>query len=327
MSTEHGAKSIIAALAANIGVALAKLVAFFFTGSSSLLTEFVHSCADCGNQILLLIGRHRSGKSADHKHNFGYGRRRYVYGFVVAVMLFLLGGVFSLYEGFHKWQHPEPLRDAWIAIVVLGAALLMEGSSFRVAVSEARGLKGKRSLLGFVKATKNPELPVILLEDFGALLGLVLALGMVVLSVITGNGRWDAVGAMSIGVLMLSIAIFLGVEMSAMLVGESALPEEAALIEQVLEDAPGIEEVLDVRTMHIGPDEVLVAVKITVSQTDSGSEITSDLEAAEDAIREAVPSAKHVYLDIEDPNSVDAGEPEKATEQGTPEPPLGSARP
>ena len=297
MSTEGGIKAVIAALIANAGIAVSKFVAFSFTGSSSMLSEAIHSVADSGNQILLLIGNKRARKPADEKHPFGYGRRRYVYGFIVAIVLFMVGGVFSLYEGIHKWQHPEPLNDWWIAIVVLVIAIGLESYSFRTALREADKSRGNRSLFGFVKAARQPELPVILLEDAGALIGLVLALLGVGAAVITGDGRFDAAGAMSVGTLLVVIAIFLAIEMTAMLVGESALPEQVAAIRKALEDSGGVERVIHLRTMHAGPDELIVAAKIAVHHSDTGTQIARDIDKAEKALRAAVPSAKYIFLE------------------------------
>jgi cation diffusion facilitator family transporter len=297
MSTEGGIKAIFAALIANAGIAVSKFVAFAFTGSSSMLSEAIHSVADSCNQILLLIGNKRASKPADESHPFGYGRRRYVYGFVVAIVLFLVGGLYSLYEGLHKWQNPEPLTDWWIAVVVLLVAIGLEGYSFRTAFKEANKSRGRRSLFGFIRASRQPELPVILLEDAGALTGLMFALFGVGAAVITGNGRFDAVGAMSVGVLLVVIAIFLAIEMTAMLVGESALPEEVAAIRAALESSDGVERVIHLRTMHVGPDELLVAAKIAIHHSDTGAEIAVDIDNAEIALRAAVPSAKYIFLE------------------------------
>lgn len=290
-------KAVFAALAANLGIAVSKFVAFAFTGSSSMLSEAIHSVADSGNQILLLIGNKRSQKVADAQHPFGYGRRRYVYGFVVSIVLFMVGGVFSLYEGIHKWQHPEGLQDWWIAVVVLVMAIGLEGFSFRTAIREANKSRGKRSFFRFVKDARQPELPVILLEDAGALVGLVFALFGVGLAVITGNGRFDAMGAMAVGTLLIVIAIFLAIEMTAMLVGESALPEEVAAIRTALESSPGVLRVIHLRTIHVGPDELLVGAKIAVAHSNTGVEIAQDIDDAEKALRAAVPSARYVFLE------------------------------
>ncbi len=297
MSTEGGMKAVVAALLANIGIAISKFVAFFFTGSSSMLSEAIHSLADSGNQVLLLVGNKRSKKGADDRHNFGYGRRRFVYGFVVAIVLFLVGGLFSLYEGFHKWQHPEPLDDWWIAVVVLLVAIGLESFSFRTAIREANHSRGKRSMVQFVREARQPELPVILLEDAGALVGLVFALMGVGLAVITGDGRFDAMGAMAVGTLLVVIAIFLAMEMTTMLVGESALPEEVAAIRAALESSPGVLRVIHLRTLHIGPDELLVGAKIAIAHNDTGAQIARDIDAAEAALRAAVPTATYVFLE------------------------------
>lgn len=297
MSTEGGIRAVVAALLANLGIAISKFVAFFFTGSSSMLSEAIHSVADSGNQILLLVGNQRAKKPADDQHPFGYGRRRYVYGFIVAIVLFLVGGLFSLYEGFHKWQHPEPLSDWWIAVVVLGLAIVLESFSFRTAVKEANRARGRRSIFGFVKAARQPELPVILLEDAGALVGLVFALCGVGLAVITGDGRYDALGAVAVGTLLVVIAVFLAIEMTAMLVGEGALPEEVAAIRAALEAAEGVRRVIHLRTLHVGPDELLVAAKIAILNNDTGAQIAQDIDSAERALRAAVPTARYVFLE------------------------------
>lgn len=290
-------RAVLAALLANIGIAISKFVAFLFTGSSSMLSEAIHSVADSGNQVLLIVGNKRSRRPADEQHNFGYGRRRYVYGFIVAIVLFMVGGMFSLYEGWHKWQNPEPLNDWWIAVVVLLVAIGLESFSFRTAVREANRSRGRRSLFAYVKAARQPELPVILLEDAGALIGLMFALMGVGLSVITGDGRFDAMGAMAVGTLLVVIAIFLAMEMTAMLVGESALPEEVAAIHAALAGAPGVVRVIHLRTLHVGPDELLVAAKIAVADSDTVAQVAAGIDSAERAVRAAVPTARYVFLE------------------------------
>lgn len=290
-------KAVIAALLANVGIAVSKFIAFAFTGSSSMLSEAIHSVADSGNQVLLLVGNKRSKKAPDAQHQFGYGRRRYVYGFIVSIVLFLVGGLFSLYEGFHKFQHPEDLSDAWIAFLVLGIAIVLEGFSFRTAVREANRARGKRSLFRFLRDARQPELPVILLEDLGALMGLVFALFGVSMAVVTGDGRWDGLGAMAVGTLLVVIAIFLAFEMAAMLVGESALPEEDAAIRAALASSPLVDRVIHVRTLHVGPDELLVGAKIAISKSDTGAEIAAGIDDAEARLRAAVPSATYIFLE------------------------------
>ncbi|MDQ1305710.1 MAG: hypothetical protein QG671_1542 [Actinomycetota bacterium] len=297
MSTEGGTRAVVAALGANLGIAAAKFVAFAVTGSSSMLSEAIHSVADSGNQILLLVGGKRSKRPANSGHQFGYGRVRYVYGFIVAIVLFLVGGVFSLNEGIHKLTVKEDLHDLPVAVGVLLFALVLEGFSFRTALKESNKARGAHSLPSFVRRVRQPELPVILLEDFGALVGLVFALVGVTLAAVTGDSRWDALGAIAVGALLIVIAVFLAMEMSAMLVGESALPEQQQAIEQALEASPLITSVIHLRTLHTGPDQLLVAAKIAIAGADTGAEIARGIDEAEAAIRAAVPSATYIFLE------------------------------
>jgi cation diffusion facilitator family transporter len=297
VSTEGGTRAVIAALIANAGIAVTKFIAFALTGSSSMLSEAIHSVADSGNQLLLLLGGRRALRDADDKHQFGYGRVRYVYAFVVSIVLFLLGGLFSVYEGWHKVHAPEPLTSPGVAFAVLGIAIVLEGFSFRTAVREANRSRGSRSLWRFVRDARQPELPVVLLEDFGALIGLVFALIGVTLSVVTGDGRWDGIGALAIGSLLLVIAVFLALEMSSMLVGESAVPEQTEAIRAAIESEPLVESVIHLRTLHTGPDEILVAAKIAVRTTDTGEQIADAIDGAERRVREAVPETRWIYLE------------------------------
>jgi cation diffusion facilitator family transporter len=297
MSTEGGTKAVVAALAANVGIAITKFVAFVITGSSSMLSEAIHSVADSGNQVLLLIGGRRAKREADDKHQFGYGRVRYVYAFVVSIVLFCLGGVFSLYEGWHKFHEPEELSSPQVAFAVLGIAIVLEGFSFRTAIREANKSRGKRSLGRFIRDARQPELPVVLLEDFGALVGLVFALIGVSLAVVTGDGRWDGIGAIAIGSLLLVIAVFLALEMSSMLVGESAVPEQTAAIRAALESEPLVNSIIHLRTLHTGPDEIMVAAKIAVDHDDTAAQVAAAIDGAERRIREAVPQARYIFLE------------------------------
>ena len=297
MSTEGGTKAVIAALLANTGIAISKFFAFAITGSTSMLSEAIHSVADSLNQVLLLIGGKRSRRVADDKYQFGYGRVRYVYGFMVAIVLFMVGGIYSLYEGWHKWSHPEPVTDYWVAIGVLSIAIVLEILSFRTAIIETNKVRGKRSFAKFIKDARQPELPVILLEDFGALIGLVFALVGVSAAVITGDGRWDGMGAMAIGSLLIVIAVILVREMSGMLVGEGALPEEYDAVQAALESAPLVERVIHLRTLHVGPDSLLVGAKIAISKSESAEDIARGIDEAERLLRIAVPSAHYVFLE------------------------------
>lgn len=297
MSTEGGTKAVIAALLANTGIAVSKFVAFAITGSTSMLSEAIHSVADSLNQVLLLVGGKRSRRIADDKYQFGYGRVRYVYGFLVAIVLFMIGGIYSLYEGWHKWSHPEPVSEYWVAIGVLVIAIILETFSFRTAIVETNKVRGNRSFAKFIKDARQPELPVILLEDFGALIGLIFALAGVTTAVVTGDGRWDGMGAMAIGSLLIVIAIILVREMSAMLVGEGALPEEYDAVQAALESAPLVERVIHLRTLHVGPDALLVGAKIAITHDQTAEDIARGIDEAERLLRIAVPSAQYVFLE------------------------------
>ncbi|WP_433080426.1 cation diffusion facilitator family transporter [Dactylosporangium sp. CA-052675] len=314
MSTEGGTKAILAALAANLGIAVTKFVAFFLTGSSSMLAEAIHSVADSGNQGLLLLGGKQASKRATARHPFGYGRERYIYAFIVAVVLFFVGGVFAIYEAWHKISHPEPIESwQWVPVAVLLAAIVMEGLSFRTAIGETRKIKGKATWVQFIRRAKEPELPVILLEDFAALLGLVLALFGVGLTLITGNGIWDGIGTAAIGVLLIAVAGVLAVEMKSLLVGEAATPDQVAAIERAIVDGPEVERVIHMRTVHLGPDELLVAAKIAVRHNETADEIARGIDAAEARIRAAVPIARVIYLEPDIYRAAKAGEADQNT--------------
>jgi cation diffusion facilitator family transporter len=297
MSASGGTRAVIAALLANTGIAISKFVAFFVTGSTSMLSEAIHSVADSLNQVLLLIGGKRSKREATEQYQFGHGRVRYVYGFIVAIVLFLIGGLYSAYEGWHKWTHPEHIENANIAFGVLIIAIILESLSFRTAIKEANHARGNRSMAKFIRDARQPELPVILLEDFGALIGLLFALTGVSVAVVTGDGRWDGLGAISIGILLIIIAVILVREMSSMLIGEAALPEEAKAVRNALIGAPIVASVIHLRTLHVGPEELLVAAKIAVAESSSAEQIVRGIDEAEKMLRAAVPTAKFVFLE------------------------------
>lgn len=313
MSTEGGVKAVLAALGANLGIAVAKFTAFAFTGSSSMLSEGIHSLADSGNQVLLLVGGRHAKRDPNRRHQFGYSRVRYVYGFVVAIILFTLGGVYSLYEGVHKLQHGEELKDLYVAVIVLVIAMALEGFSFRTAKREADRDRGSRSLLQYVRRVRQPELPVVLLEDFGALIGLVFALFGVGMAALTGDSRWDALGAIAVGSLLVVIALFLAKEMASMLIGESALPEQQKAIEDALARAELVDRVVYLKTLHTGPDELLVAAKIAIASDETAADIARGIDEAEVAIRQAVPTATHIFIepDLYRPHAPGPGEPER----------------
>ncbi len=294
----HGTKAIVAALVANIGIAISKFVAYLVTGASSMLAESIHSVADSGNQVLLLVGGKRSARAATPQHPFGYGRDRYIYSFIVAIVLFSVGGLFALYEGYHKLTHPEELTSPQWALGVLVVAIGLESYSFRTAIKETRAIKPpEQSFWDFIRHARQPELPVILLEDFGALVGLVLALLGVGLATITGNGVFDGIGTVCIGALLVVIAVILAIETKSLLLGESATPEDQRKIVAALENGPDPVSVIHMKTMHLGPDEVLVAAKIAVDRGETAAEIAAGIDAAESRIREAVPSARVIYLE------------------------------
>ena len=328
MSAEGGTRAVIAALLANLGIAATKFLAFFLTGFSSMLAEAIHSVADSGNQILLLIGGKRSRREATPQHPFGFGRERYVYSFIVSIVLFTLGGCFALYESWHKWQEtrgetefdPFESRWWWVPVVVLLVAIGMEGFSFRTAVRESNKLRGSRTWVRFVRSSKAPELPVILLEDFGALIGLSLALLGVGLMLITGNPIFDVLGSASIGVLLVLIAAFLAVEMKSLLVGESATPEHQQAILEALTAPDAVQRVIHSKTMHLGPEELLVAAKLAVAATERADEVAAAIDEAERRARDAVPELTLVmYLepDVDRGDAyVSADRPESQTPAG-----------
>jgi cation diffusion facilitator family transporter len=297
MATEGSTKAVVTAMFANLGIAVTKFVAFLLTASSSMLAESVHSLADTSNQLLLLLGGRRAKRAATPEHPFGYGRERYVYGFIVSIVLFSLGGLFALYEAWHKWQDPHPIESwAWVPIVILLVAMGMEGFALRTAVVESNRTRGNRSWARFVRTAKAPELPVILLEDLGALLGLTFALVGVSMTLITGQGRWDAAGTAMIGLLLVVIAAILAMEMKSLLVGESASREHQTAIANAL-PGNGVESIIHMRTMHLGPEELLVAAKIAVEPTATAEDITRAIDAAEHRIRTTVPIACIIYLE------------------------------
>ncbi|MEV4468935.1 MULTISPECIES: cation diffusion facilitator family transporter [Nonomuraea] len=297
MSASGGTKAIIAALSANLAIAVAKFVAAVFTGSSSMLAEGIHSVADSGNQVLLLVGGKRAARASTREHPFGYGRERYFYAFVVAVVLFTIGAAFSLYEGIHKIGDPHQVESPIWAFAVLIFAIIAEALSFRTAVKESNPLRGKQSWISFIRRSKSPELPVILLEDLGALLGLIFALFGVTMAVVTGDGVWDGIGTLMIGVLLAIIAVVLAIETKSLLVGEGASPEMETRIRAALESAPEVERVIHMRTLHLGPEELLVAAKIAVEHNDTAADVARGIDEAERRIRDAVPIARVIYLE------------------------------
>jgi cation diffusion facilitator family transporter len=305
VSAEGGTKAVVAALTANLFIAATKFVAFFLTQASSMLAEAIHSVADSGNQILLLVGGKRAQRAATPEHPFGYGRERYVFGFIVAVVLFSVGGLFALYEAYHKYEEvhagkPNQLLDGpwwWVPLVVLTAAIIAESFSFRTAILESNKVRGRQSWRKFISTAKAPELPVILLEDLAALLGLVLALFGVGMTLITRNGYFDVIGTALIGLLLVLVAITLAIETKSLLLGEAAGVESVEKIEAALAQTSGVERTIHMKTLHLGPEEILVAAKIAVRASASASEVAETIDRAEVAIREAEPMVTALYLE------------------------------
>ena len=298
MSADDGnRRAIVAALAANLGIAVAKLVGFVITGAASMLAEAVHSIADTSNQALLLIGGRRARREATAAHPFGYGRERYFWAFIVALVLFLLGGVFAISEGIDKLRHPHDLESTVVAVVILMVAIGLESFSLRTAINEATEVRGSQGWWEFIRHAKGPELPVVLLEDTGALLGLVFALTGVGLGALTDNARWDALGSLGIGILLVVIAWVLVIEMKSLLIGESASPRDEARIRIALAESPSVLGVIHLRTEHLGPEELLVGAKIELDHSLTLPEVARCIDEAERHVRNAVPKARLIYLE------------------------------
>ena len=305
MSASGGTKAIVAALAANLGIAVTKFVAWLLTGSSSMLAESIHSVADSGNQALLLLGGKRAQRKATPEHPFGYGRDRYIYAFIVSIVLFSVGGLFALYEAWHKYHEATHSADRgaiteyhWVPVTVLIVAIALETYSFRTAIKESNLVRGNASWVQFVRRAKAPELPVVLLEDLGALVGLILALFGVSMTLLTENGVWDAAGTAMIGLLLVVIAIILAIETKSLLLGEGAGPEDLEKIEKAIcAEGTGVERIIHMKTLYLGPEELLVAAKIAVPATERAGELAAGINDAESRIRAALPIARVIYIE------------------------------
>jgi cation diffusion facilitator family transporter len=316
---EGSRKAILAAFFANLGIAIAKFVGFLITQSASLLAEAIHSVADSANQLLLMLGGNRARKTATPTHPFGYGRERYFWAFVVALVLFSMGGLFALYEGIEKLRHPHAVESLPVAVTILVVAMILEAFSLRTAVLESRKVKPPRaSWRQFIHRTKQPELPVVLLEDIGAMVGLVLALTGVVLSAVTDNPRFDAMGSVTIGVLLILIAAVLAWEMKGLLIGEAATPEMEDRITDAIAASPHVVRLIHMRTEHLGPDELLVGVKVELSSGLTVTELADAINEAEARVRQAVPEARIMYLEPDVYREVPA-EVSSPTHQGSSE--------
>ncbi|MGI8458487.1 MAG: cation diffusion facilitator family transporter [Propionibacteriaceae bacterium] len=301
----HGSTAVVAALIANLSIAVVKFIAFFLTAASSMLAEAIHSVADSGNQVLLLVGGRRATRAATPQHPFGFGRERYVFAFIVSIVLFSVGGLFALYEAFHKYHEvaeglPNQLLESafwWVPVIVLFAAIIAESLSLRTAIKESNKTRGQQTWIRFVRSAKAPELPVILLEDFAALTGLAFALAGVGLTLVTGNAIFDVIGTALIGLLLVAVAVTLAIETKSLLLGESASPQVLIRIEQALTSTPGVDRIIHMKTLHLGPEEILVAAKIAVPAAETAAHVADAIDAAEKAIREVEPMVTALYLE------------------------------
>jgi cation diffusion facilitator family transporter len=297
MSAGESRGAVVAALVANTGIAVAKFVGFVITGSGALLAETAHSVADCGNQVLLLLGQRRSGLSANERHPFGHARENFFFAFLVAVILFMLGAGFAAREGYDKLVHPHEVESAAVAIGILLAAIVLEAFSLRTAVRAANLTRAGRRWWRFIRETKAADLNVILLEDTAALLGLVLALIGVTMTAITGDSVWDAAGTLAIAVLLAVIAVVLAIETKSLLIGEAASPEETDTIRRAITSIDAIHDVVHLKTEHRGPDEILVAAKVAVEPGTSSDVVAKAINEAEARIRAALPSARYIFIE------------------------------
>ena len=307
----HGTKAVVAALLANTGIAVAKFIGFAITGSGAMLAEAIHSVADSGNQALLLLGGRRAKRRPTPEHPFGYGRERYFWSFVVALVLFSLGGAFAIFEGIEKIRHPHELESIGVALGILGVAILLESWSFRTAIKEATPLKGDATWWQFIRRSKNPELPVVLLEDLGALVGLVIAFSAVLVAHVTEDAIWDGLGTLCIGILLTVIAIVLAIEMKSLLIGEAAAPTTEARIKDAIESDPSVTRLIHLRTEHLGPEELLVGAKVQLTDTPTATDVAAAINRVEHAVRAAVPEAGVMYVepDIYSADHPEASEP------------------
>lgn len=288
---------MIAAFFANLGIAIAKFVGFAFTRSSAMLAEAIHSVADTGNQALLLLGGRLAKRHPDDEFQFGYARERYFWAFVVSMVLFSLGSLFALFEGYEKLRHPEELENIAWAFAILGLGMAFEGYAFYTAVTTSVDVKGSRTWWQFIRTSRVPELTVVLLEDFGALIGLVIALSAITMATVTGDPVWDGIGTVTIGLLLGAIAILLAIEMRGLLIGESARPGVYREIRDAMLRAPHVQDVIHLRTQHFGPDQLLVGAKLAFDPDLTFSQLADAINGVEQSVREVVPIARPMYIE------------------------------
>jgi cation diffusion facilitator family transporter len=289
-------RAILFALGANLGIGVSKAGAAWYTGSGAMLAEAIHSFADCTNQLLLLLGLKRARKPVSEEHPLGYGKAIYFWSFLVALLLFSMGGMFSVYEGVHKLRHPELPRSPWVAVIVLVIAILLEFGSLRAALQEVRRVQGRRTFVNWFRTSRQSELIVVVGEDIAALLGLTLALGAVVATMLTGNPLFDALGTIAIGVVLILVAVAVGVEVKSLLIGESADPQEVAAIRQWLEGRPEVARVYRLITLQLGLEQ-MVSVKARMRETDAASRLITDINRVERELRAAFPRIRWIFFE------------------------------
>lgn len=289
-------RAILFALGANLGIGVSKAGAAWYTGSGAMLAEAIHSFADCTNQLLLLLGLKRARMPVSEEHPLGYGKAIYFWSFLVALLLFSMGGMFSVYEGVHKLLHPELPRSPWVAVIVLVIAILLEFGSLRTALQEVRRVQGRRTFVNWFRTSRQSELIVVVGEDIAALLGLTLALGAVVATMLTGNPVFDALGTIAIGVVLILVAVAVGVEVKSLLIGESADPQEVAAIRQWLEGRPEVARVYRLITLQLGL-ELMVSVKARMRETDAASRLITDINRVERGLRAAFPRIRWIFFE------------------------------
>jgi cation diffusion facilitator family transporter len=297
MSANGGTRAVLAALFANMGIAVAKFVAFIFTGASSMLAEAIHSAADSGNQALLLLGGKLSRREASNRHPFGYGRERYFWSFIVALVIFSIGATFAIYEGIDKIRHPHEIDAPIWAFTVLSLGIVLESFSFRTAIAESRLVKGTSSWYRFIRQSRTPELPVVLLEDFGALIGLALALSALAIAVIWEAPIWDGIGTLSIGAVLAAIAVALAVEMKSLLIGEGLTKKDNEAVIEEIEKTEGVNRLIHIRTQYLGPEEVLIGVKAEFQNHLSIDSLRQVIDSLEANIKAVVPAAGPIYIE------------------------------
>ncbi len=296
MSHESSAKAILYAFCANLGIALAKLGAAIYTHSGSMLAEAIHSFADCGNQMLLYLGLKQSQRLPTPQHPLGQGKITYFWSFVVALMLFSVGGLFSIYEGWHKLSAHEEIKQAWVALLVLGVSILLELASTVGCLREIRKLRKGKPLLHWLKHTRNAELVVVLGEDIAALLGLVIAFAFVSLAAVTGNGVYDAIGSISIGVVLICVSIFIAVRIKGLIVGRSAEEDLQAGIRAEIEATDGVEDLLNAITVQLGP-QVMLAIKVRMTSGVSIEKAVATINALERSIKAKFPEVAWCFAE------------------------------